>query len=93
MRIRSRFAFGGSQRFFYLTFRNASLKNYYNNMFTLTHQYKYTLTELENMLPWERDMYIAMVNSWVKEETERVKLSKMESEESLKRLFKSNKKR
>jgi len=62
-------------------------------MFTLTHQYKYTLTELENMLPWERDMYIAMVNSWVKEETERVKLSKMESEESLKRLFKSNKKR
>jgi hypothetical protein len=62
-------------------------------MFTLTHQYKYTLTELENMLPWERDMYISMVNSWVKEETERVKMSKMESEESLKRLFKSNKKR
>lgn len=62
-------------------------------MFTLTHQYKYTLTELENMLPWERDMYISMVNSWVKEETERVKLSKMESEESLKRLFKPNKKR
>jgi hypothetical protein len=93
VRVYAQFAFGGSQRFFYLTFRNGSLKIYYNNMFTLTHQYKYTLTELENMLPWERDMYISMVNSWVKEETERVKMSKMESEESLRRLFKSNKKR
>jgi hypothetical protein len=62
-------------------------------MFTLTHQYKYTLTELENMLPWERDMYISMVNSWVKEETERVKMSKMESEESLKRMLKGSKRR
>jgi len=24
-------------------------------MFTLVHQYKYTLTELENMIPWERE--------------------------------------
>lgn len=89
MWVRPQIAFGGSQRFFYLTFRNASLKNYYNNMFTLTHQYKYTLTELENMLPWERDMYITMVNTWVKEETERVK----QTEESLKKLFKGNRRR
>lgn len=60
-------------------------------MFTLTHQYKYTLTELENMIPWERDMYIAMVNNWVREETERVNKSKAESEETMKRLFKSKK--
>lgn len=60
-------------------------------MFTLTHQYKYTLTELENMIPWERDMYIAMVNNWVREETERVNKSKAESEEAMKRLFKSKK--
>lgn len=57
-------------------------------MFTLTHQYKYTLTELENMLPWERDMYIAMVNNWVKEETERVNKAKAESQEQMKRIAK-----
>jgi hypothetical protein len=51
-------------------------------MFTLTHQYKYTLTELENMIPWERDMYIGMVNSWVKEETD--KLNKIKAEKELK---------
>jgi len=58
----------------------------------LTHQYKYTLTELENMMPWERDMYIAMVNNWVREETDRVNKTKMQSEETMKRLFKNKRK-
>lgn len=89
MRIRTYFNTGGTQRFFYLTFRDGSLRGYYNNMFTLTHQYKYTLTELENMLPWERDMYIAMVNSWVKEETDRINKTKIESQEAMKKLFKN----
>lgn len=52
-------------------------------MFTMVHQYKYTLTELENMIPWERDTYIGMVNNWVKEETERVKQAKAEQESRL----------
>jgi hypothetical protein len=60
-------------------------------MFTLTHQYKYTLTELENMLPWERDMYIAMVNNWVKEETDRINKTKVESQETMKKLLKPKK--
>lgn len=52
-------------------------------MFTMVHQYKYTLTELENMIPWERDTYIGMVNNWVKEETERAKKMKTEQETRL----------
>jgi hypothetical protein len=60
-------------------------------MFTLTHQYKYTLTELENMLPWERDMYISMVNNWVKEETDRINKTKVESQETMKKLLKPKK--
>lgn len=49
----------------------------------MVHQYKYTLTELENMIPWERDTYIGMVNNWVKEETERAKKMKTEQETRL----------
>jgi hypothetical protein len=49
-------------------------------MFTLVHQYKYTLTELESMVPWERDLYVGMLNNWVKEETEKVKKMKSEQE-------------
>jgi hypothetical protein len=62
-------------------------------MFTLTHQYKYTLTELENMIPWERDMYISMVNSWVREETEKVKQKNIEAQQDLQRMVKSFKKK
>ncbi len=58
-------------------------------MFTLTHQYKYTLTELENMIPWERDMYISMVNTWVKEETEKMKQKNVEAQQDMQRMFKS----
>lgn len=49
----------------------------------MVHQYKYTLTELENMVPWERDLYIGMVNNWVKEESEKIKKTKMEQESRL----------
>lgn len=69
------------------------MKSYYNNMFTLTHQYKYTLTELENMIPWERDMYISMVNTWVREETEKVKQKNLETQQDLQRMVKSIKKK
>lgn len=62
-------------------------------MFTLTHQYKYTLTELENMIPWERDMYIGMVNNWVKEETEKLKQKQVEAQQDLSRLLKKSKRR
>lgn len=83
MWIQSQFTLGGTQRFFYLTFRGKTLQAYYGNMFTLTHQYKYTLTELENMIPWERDLYIGMVNNWVKEEIEKAKQTRMEQESKL----------
>jgi hypothetical protein len=62
-------------------------------MFTLTHQYKYTLTELENMIPWERDMYIGMVNSWAKEESERIKQQADQQKQDLRSIFKKSKKR
>lgn len=62
-------------------------------MFTLTHQYKYTLTELENMIPWERDMYIGMVNTWAKEEAERLKQQTEQQKNDLQSLFKKSKKR
>ena len=60
-------------------------------MFTLVHQYKYTLTELENMLPWERDMYITFVNNWVKDEQDRIKQQKDQATQDLRNLLKTKK--
>jgi len=35
--------------------------------------HKYSLTELENMLPWERDIYVAMLVQYIEEENEKIK--------------------
>lgn len=33
--------------------------------------HKYSLTELELMLPWEREVYVQLLMKWLKEEEER----------------------
>ena len=35
--------------------------------------HKYSLTELDNMLPWERDIYVSMLIRYLEEETEKLK--------------------
>lgn len=62
-------------------------------MFTMVHQYKYTLTELENMMPWERDLYISMLNVWVKEEEDRIKNHQMVQEQNYRNMLSKIKKR
>jgi len=34
--------------------------------------HNYSLTELDNMLPWEREIYIALLQDWIKKENERI---------------------
>ena len=41
--------------------------------------HKYSLTELENMLPWEREVYIGLLSEWVKEENERIEKQNAEA--------------
>tara|TARA_B100001996_G_C18139986_1_gene392573 strand:- start:125 stop:256 length:132 start_codon:yes stop_codon:yes gene_type:complete len=33
--------------------------------------HKYSLTEIENMMPWEREIYVKMLIDYLKEEKER----------------------
>ena len=35
--------------------------------------HKYSLSEIENMMPWERDIYVDMLITWIKEENEKQK--------------------
>jgi len=35
--------------------------------------HKYSLSELESMIPWERDIYISMLIQYIEEETEKIK--------------------
>ena len=48
------------------------LESYYKVCFSLIQHHKYSLTEIENMMPWERDIYLGMLNQYVEEENMRI---------------------
>ena len=58
----------GDHRFFSLTLNHESLVSLYRNNFALMHHHKYSLTELENMIPWEREIYLTLLMDYIKEE-------------------------
>lgn len=35
--------------------------------------HQYSLTELNDMMPWEREIYVAMLIDYIKEENQRIK--------------------
>ena len=35
--------------------------------------HKYSLTELDNMMPWDRDIYVAMLIQYIEEENQKIK--------------------
>ena len=39
----------------------------------MMHHHKYSLTELDNMIPWEREVYVSLLIKYVQEENERIK--------------------
>jgi len=48
-----------------------SLENLYKTNFALMQHHKYSLTELENMIPWERDVYVNLLLAFLQEEERR----------------------
>jgi hypothetical protein len=49
------------------------LESYYRINFALMQYHKYSLTEVENMMPWERDIYLALLKQHIEEENEKVR--------------------
>jgi len=35
--------------------------------------HNWSLTELNEMMPWEREIYVSLLSEWIKEENERIK--------------------
>lgn len=44
------------------------LENYYKINFALLQYHKYSLTEVENLIPWERDVYIGLLQQHLEDE-------------------------
>jgi len=47
------------------------LESYFRLNFALIQYHKYSLTEIENMMPWERDIYVELLRQHLKEEKEK----------------------
>tara|TARA_Y100001968_G_scaffold127005_1_gene115876 strand:- start:48 stop:233 length:186 start_codon:yes stop_codon:yes gene_type:complete len=45
-----------------------NLESYYKVNFALMQHHKYSLTELENMIPWEREVYLTFLQQYIEEE-------------------------
>tara|TARA_B100000282_G_C31294612_1_gene292640 strand:- start:142 stop:321 length:180 start_codon:yes stop_codon:yes gene_type:complete len=50
-----------------------SLENHYVTNFSLMQHHKYSLAELENMMPFERKIYISLLINYLEEEAEKAK--------------------
>jgi 3-methyladenine DNA glycosylase AlkD len=49
-----------------------TLANMLESNFAMMQHHKYSLSDIENMLPWERRVYIEMLVNHVKEENEKM---------------------
>jgi len=56
-----------------MMFRYESLSNHFQTNFALMQHHKYSLSELNDMMPWERNVYVTMLLQFIDKENEKLK--------------------
>ena len=74
MRSRKRTNFGGSFEFFLICLSHISLASFYQLNFSLKQHHQWNLDEIENMIPWEREIYVTLLKNHIKEQEEEIRL-------------------
>jgi len=54
--------------FFLINLSHETLENYYRTNFQMMQHFNYSLTELDNMMPWEREVYLTLLNEHIEEQ-------------------------
>lgn len=60
----------GDWRFFLISLSHNNLANYYKLNFSLMQYHKYSLTEIESMIPWEREIYVNFLIDYLEKQKE-----------------------
>lgn len=47
------------------------LESYFKLNFSLVQYHKWSLTEIENLIPWERDIYVILLKNHLEEEEQK----------------------
>lgn len=62
-----------------------TLVNYYKTNFSLMQHHKYSIHELEDMIPFERDIYIMLLSQFIQEENKRIQQEQQQYKQRVKR--------
>ena len=58
-------------KFFLISLSHDNILNYLNTNFQMMQHHGWSLTELDNLMPWEREIYIKLLLQHLEEEKER----------------------
>jgi hypothetical protein len=47
------------------------LEDYYQIIFSLAQHHKYSIADIENLIPYERDLYFEMLIAWIQQQNEK----------------------
>jgi len=54
--------------------------NYYQTNFSLIHHHKWQIEYIENLMPWEKEIYVMMLVDFLEAEQERLKDQKAQNQ-------------
>jgi hypothetical protein len=63
-----------------------TLANHIKSNFNLIHHHKWSLTEVEGMMPWEKAIYVDLLNTWIKDQEDAAKQAENEHKNMLAQL-------
>ena len=63
-----------------------SLANVIKSNFNLLHHHKWSLYDVEQLMPWEKHIYIELLNEWVREQEDKAKKQENEHKSMLSQL-------
>jgi len=63
-----------------------TLANHIKSNFNLIHHHKWNLGEIDGMMPWEKHIYVELLNAWIKEQEETARQQEQEHKSMLAQL-------
>ena len=66
---------------------HANLGNYYNTNFGMMQHHKWSISEMEDMMPWERYIYIDLLQAFLKEQEQLAKQQELDQKAQMSALM------
>lgn len=55
-----------------------NLALYFKTNFSIMNHHKWSISEIEDMMPWERQVYLDLLQDWIKQKEQEIKEQEMQ---------------